>query len=33
VAVAVDGQIYHDPEFVDLPDGAEIHLVPRVSGG
>jgi molybdopterin converting factor small subunit len=33
VSIAVDGQIYHDAEFVPLTRDSEIHLVPRVSGG
>ena len=33
VAVAVNGQIHHDAEFVDISSSSEIHLVPRVSGG
>jgi molybdopterin converting factor small subunit len=33
VSIAVDGQIYHDPEFVALKQDSEIHLLPPVSGG
>lgn len=33
VAVAVDGEIYNDPEFIDLTDASELHFVPRVAGG
>ena len=33
VSIAVDGQIYHDPEFVTLKRDSEIHLLPPVSGG
>ena len=33
VSIAVDGQIYHDAEFVSLKRDSEIHLLPPVSGG
>ena len=33
VAVAIDGEIYHDPEFIDINAATEVHLVPRVAGG
>jgi molybdopterin converting factor small subunit len=33
IAVAIDGEIYHDPEFIDINAATEIHLVPRVAGG
>ena len=33
VSIAVDGQIYHDAEFVSLNQDSEIHLLPPVSGG
>ena len=33
VTVAVDGEIYHDAEFVNVTDRSEVHLVPRVAGG
>jgi molybdopterin converting factor small subunit len=33
VSIAVDGQIYHDAEFVALKRDSEIHLLPPVSGG
>jgi molybdopterin converting factor small subunit len=33
VSIAVDGQIYHDAEFVALNRDSEIHLLPPVSGG
>jgi molybdopterin converting factor small subunit len=33
VAVAIDGEIYHDPEFIDISAATEVHLVPRVAGG
>jgi molybdopterin converting factor small subunit len=33
VSIAVDGEIYHDAEFVALKADSEIYLLPRVSGG
>ena len=33
VSIAVDGEIYHDAEFVALNRDSEIHLLPPVSGG
>ena len=33
VSIAVDGQIYHNAEFVPLNRDSEIHLLPPVSGG
>ena len=33
VSIAVDGEIYHDAEFVALKGDSEIYLLPRVSGG
>ena len=33
VSIAVDGEIYHDAEFVALSRDSEIYLLPRVSGG
>ena len=33
VSIAVDGQIYHDAEFVALTRDSEIYLLPHVSGG
>jgi molybdopterin converting factor small subunit len=33
VSIAVDGQVYHDAEFVALAPDSEIHLLPHVSGG
>jgi molybdopterin converting factor small subunit len=33
VSIAVDGEIYHDAEFVALTRDSEIYLLPRVSGG
>jgi molybdopterin converting factor small subunit len=33
IAVAIDGEIHHDPEFMDINAATEVHLVPRVAGG
>ena len=33
VAVAIDGKIYRDQWDTELPEAAEIYLLPRVPGG
>jgi molybdopterin converting factor small subunit len=33
IAVAVDGEIYLDADYIDIGEHTEVHLVPRVSGG
>ena len=33
VAVSIDGKIYRDDWQRELPDGAEIYLLPRIQGG
>ena len=33
VAVAIDGRIYRDSLLQPVPEGAEVYLMPRVSGG
>jgi len=33
LAVAVDGEIYTDADYVPLSDSSEVHLVPRIAGG
>jgi len=33
IAVAIDGEIYNDPEFMDVSAATEVYLVPRVAGG
>ena len=33
LAVAVDGEIYTDADYVPLTDTSEVHLVPRIAGG
>jgi molybdopterin converting factor small subunit len=33
MAVAVDGEIYNDADYIEIGAATEIHLVPRISGG
>lgn len=33
VAVSIDGRIYRDDWQRELPEGAEIYLLPRIQGG
>ena len=33
IAVAIDGEIYRDTWSKQLPQGAEIFLLPRLAGG
>ena len=33
VAVSINGRIYRDNWQAELPDGAEIYLLPRIQGG
>lgn len=33
LAVAIDGTIYQDALFEPVPDGAEVHLIPKIAGG
>jgi hypothetical protein len=33
MAVAVDGEIYHEADYVPLKPDSEVHLVPRTVGG
>jgi|TARA_B110000116_G_C16672094_1_gene506708 molybdopterin converting factor small subunit len=33
MAVAVDGDIYHDADYVPLQPNSDVHLVPRIAGG
>ena len=33
VAVSIDGKIYRDDWQRELPEGAEIYLLPRTQGG
>ncbi len=32
-AVAIDGTIYQDALFQPIPDGSEVHLIPKIAGG
>jgi molybdopterin converting factor small subunit len=33
VAVAIDGRLYRDAQLQEVPEGAEVYLMPRVAGG
>ncbi len=33
MAVAIDGEIIHDPGYERIPDDGEIHFLYRISGG
>jgi len=33
IAVALDGEIYRDDWSKQIPDGAEVFLLPRIQGG
>ncbi len=33
IAVSIDGVIYRDTWSKELPEGAEIYLLPRIAGG
>lgn len=33
VAVAIDGQIYQDALFEEIPEGSEVHVIPQIAGG
>lgn len=33
MAVAVDGEVHPDPEYLELAPDAEVHFVPQVAGG
>ena len=32
-SVAINGEIIADAIYEDIPDGAEVHFVPTISGG
>ena len=32
-AVAIDGVMYQDALFQPIPDGSEVHLLPKIAGG
>ncbi len=33
MAVAVDGDIYNDPDYVPIRADSEVYLIPRIAGG
>ena len=33
IALAIDGQIYRDNWDVEIADGSEVYLMPRIQGG
>jgi sulfur-carrier protein len=33
VAVAIDGQIYQDALFENIPPDSEVHVIPQIGGG
>lgn len=33
MAVAVDGEIHNDPDYLPLAPDTEVHFVPRIAGG
>ena len=33
IALAINGQIYRDNWDVEIPEGAEVYLMPRIQGG
>ena len=33
VAVAIDGQIYQDALFQEIPKDSEVHVIPQIAGG
>lgn len=33
MAVAIDGEIYHDADFLPLRSDSDVYLVPRITGG
>ena len=33
IALAVDGQIYRDDWDLEIPEGVEVYLLPRIQGG
>lgn len=33
MAVSVDGVIHQEPEYSELSDDSEVHLVPKIPGG
>ncbi len=33
IAVAIDGQIYQDALFEEIPPNSEVHVIPQIAGG
>ena len=33
VSVSIDGQIFNDAWFEPIPDGSEVCILPRITGG
>ena len=33
MAVAIDGEIYHDADYLPLRSDSDVYLVPRITGG
>ena len=33
IAVAVDGEIHNDPDYLPVQPDSEVYLVPRIAGG
>ena len=33
MAVAIDGEIHNDADYLPLKPDSEVHLVPRIAGG
>ena len=33
LAVAIDGQIYQDALLMEIPQKAEVHILPAIAGG
>lgn len=33
IALAIDGHIYRDNWDVEIPKGAEVYIMPRITGG
>ena len=33
IALAIDGHIYRDDWDVQIPEGSEVYLMPRIQGG
>ena len=33
IAVAINGEIFQDAWFADVPEDAEVHIMPAIGGG